>query len=105
MYVYVQSCSALCGLMHCSLTGSSVLGISRQEYWSGLPFPPLGYFPNSEIECMSPACIFSIVRWSLYYLSYLGSPNIIYVYIIQSAQIRKYKWKRSVYVPICMFYQ
>ena len=23
------------------------MGFSRQEYWSGLPFPSLGYLPNS----------------------------------------------------------
>ena len=79
MYLYVQSCPALCGLLHCSLTGSSVLGILRQEYWSGLPFLPLGNFPNPEVECTSPACIIRIGRLILYYLSYLGSPNIIYV--------------------------
>jgi len=28
---------------------------SRQEYWSGLPFPPLGGLPNPEIEPGSPA--------------------------------------------------
>ena len=27
---------------------------SRQEYWSGLPFPSPGYFPNPEIEPRSP---------------------------------------------------
>ena len=27
---------------------------SRQEYWSGLPFPPPGDLPNSEIEPESP---------------------------------------------------
>ena len=26
------------------------LGFSRQEYWSGMPFPPPGDLPNSEIE-------------------------------------------------------
>jgi len=34
------------------------VGFSRQEYWSGLPFLPLGEFPDSEIEPasgMSPA--------------------------------------------------
>ena len=34
-----QSCPTLCNPMDCSLPGSSVYGISRQEYWSGLPFP------------------------------------------------------------------
>ena len=31
------------------------MGISRQEYWSGLPFPSLGDFPDSGIEPGSPA--------------------------------------------------
>ena len=28
---------------------------SRQEYWSGLPFPTPGDFPDLEIELKSPA--------------------------------------------------
>ena len=28
---------------------------SRQEYWSGLPFPSAGDLPNPEIELGSPA--------------------------------------------------
>ena len=27
---------------------------SRQEYWSGLPFPSPGYLPNPQIEPKSP---------------------------------------------------
>ena len=30
------------------------MGFSRQEYWSGLPFPPLGDLPDPGIEPMSP---------------------------------------------------
>ena len=30
------------------------MGFSRQEYWSGLPFPPLGDLPNPETEPRSP---------------------------------------------------
>ena len=30
-------------------------GFSRQEYWSGLPFPPPGDLPNPGIEPRSPA--------------------------------------------------
>ena len=29
------------------------MGFSRQEYWNGLPCPPLGNLPNSGIEPMS----------------------------------------------------
>ena len=34
------------------------MGFSRQEYWSGLPFPPPGDLPDTGIEptpLMSPA--------------------------------------------------
>ena len=31
------------------------MGFSRQEYWSGLPFPPLGDLPDPGIEPGSPA--------------------------------------------------
>jgi len=31
------------------------MGLSRQEYWSGLPFPSPGDLPNPRIEPRSPA--------------------------------------------------
>ena len=31
------------------------MGFSKQEYWSGLPFPSPGDLPNPEIEPRSPA--------------------------------------------------
>ena len=31
------------------------MGFSRQEYWSGLPFPSAGDLPNPEIKLRSPA--------------------------------------------------
>ena len=34
---------------------SLMMGFSRQEYWSGLPFPSPGDLPNPEIEPGSPA--------------------------------------------------
>ena len=30
------------------------MGFSKQEYWSGLPFPPSGYPPDPEVEPASP---------------------------------------------------
>ena len=39
--------------MDCSLPGSS--GFSRQESWSGLPFPSPGDLPDPGIEPGSPA--------------------------------------------------
>ena len=38
-----QLCLTLCDPIDCSLPGSSVYGFSRQEYWSGLPFPSPGF--------------------------------------------------------------
>ena len=31
------------------------MGFSRQEYWSGVPFPSPGYLPNPGIEPRAPA--------------------------------------------------
>ena len=41
----------ICSPMDCSPPDSS--GFSRQEYWSGLPFPPSGDLPDSEIKPVS----------------------------------------------------
>ena len=40
--------------MDCSLPGSSVHGISRQEYWNGLPFPSPGDPSDPGIKPRSP---------------------------------------------------
>ena len=41
--------------MDCSLSGSFSMGFSRQECWSGLPFPSPGDLPNPGIEPGSPS--------------------------------------------------
>ena len=41
--------------MNCRPPGSSAMGFSRQEYWSGLPFPSPGDLPDPGIEPGSPA--------------------------------------------------
>ena len=46
-----QSCPTLCDPMDCSPSLS--MGFPRQEYWSGLPFPPPGDLPDTGIELMS----------------------------------------------------
>ena len=50
-----QSCPTPCNPRDCSLTGSSFMDFSRQEYWSGLPGPPPGDLLNPGIEPGSPA--------------------------------------------------
>ena len=53
--VVVQSLSRvqLCNPVDCSPPVS--MGFSRQEYWSGLPFPSPGDLPNAGIETGAPA--------------------------------------------------
>ena len=41
------------------------MGFSRQEYWSGLSFPPPGGLPDSGMKSVS--CISYIGRWILYH--------------------------------------
>ena len=50
-----QSCLTLCNPTNCSLSGSLSMGFSRQEYWSGLPFPSPGDHPDPGIKPRSPA--------------------------------------------------
>ena len=49
-----HSCLTLCNFMDCSLPDSFVHGISRQEYWSGLPFPSPWDLPDPGIITRSP---------------------------------------------------
>ena len=48
----LQSCPTLC-IIDCQALLS--MEFSRQEYWSGLPFPSPGDLPNPWIEHQSPA--------------------------------------------------
>ena len=51
----LQSCLTLCDPMDCSPPGSSLsVEFSRQEYWSGLPFPPPGELPDPGVQASSP---------------------------------------------------
>ena len=47
-----QSCPTLCDTMD---QAPLSMGFSRQECWSGLPFPSPGDLPNPGIEPGSPA--------------------------------------------------
>ena len=50
-----QLCPVLWDPRDCSPPGSSVHGISWQEYWNGLPFRSPGELLNPGTECRSPA--------------------------------------------------
>ena len=42
----LRPCLTFCSLMDCCLPGSSVMESPKQEYRSGLPFPPPGHLPD-----------------------------------------------------------
>ena len=50
-----QSCLTLCNPMYCSSLVSLSMEFSRQEYCSGLPFPPLGDLSDPGIKATFPA--------------------------------------------------
>ena len=51
--VRTQSYVTFCNSMDCSPPGSSIHGISKQEYGSGLPFPS----PGESSQPRDPSCI------------------------------------------------
>ena len=50
-----QSWLTLCDPMAVALWAPLSMGFSRQEYWTGLPFPSPGDLPNPRTQPMSPA--------------------------------------------------
>ena len=60
---YVFSCSVMSNFaIPCTIACQAPLSVefSRQESWSGLPFPTPGGFPEPRIEPKSPA---SFLHW------------------------------------------
>ena len=49
-----QSCPTLCDPMDCRYQAPPSMGFSRQECWSGLPFPSPWHLLNPGIEPGSP---------------------------------------------------
>ena len=69
-----QQGPTLCDTRDYSPSGSSVHGFSRQEYWSGLPYPFLlqGIFLTQGLKpCLLVSCI---SRQVLYHYCHLGCP-------------------------------
>ena len=58
------------------------MGLPRQEYWSGLPFPSLGYLAHPEIKPTSPALTelnsLKHLIYSYSLLKSLGNSHCIY---------------------------
>ena len=54
MVLVTQSCLTLCDPTDCTPQAPLSMGFSRQEYWSGLPYPSPGDLPEPGIEPGSP---------------------------------------------------
>ena len=55
MLLVTQSCPTICNPRTVARQAPLDMEFSRQEYWSGLPFPSPGDLPNPGIEPRSPA--------------------------------------------------
>ena len=53
------------------------MGFSRQVYWSGLPYPPLGDLPDPHLLWLLH------YRQILYRLSHRGKPPVFHCYFVQ----------------------
>jgi len=69
LVLVILSCLTLCHPMDCTHQTPLSLGISRQEYWSGLPFHSPGGPPNPGIKPRPPA-----LQADCLPLSYQGTP-------------------------------
>ena len=65
-------CLTLCDHRDCSPPAPLSMEFSRQEYWSGLPFPSPGLFPTQGSNPGLPLC-----RRILHHLSHQRSPRIL----------------------------
>ena len=59
----LQSRPTLYDSVDCSPPGSLSVGFSRQEYWSGLPYPPPGDLPNPGIEPYVRDSLLCLLPW------------------------------------------
>ena len=88
---------------------SPSVGFSRQDYWSGLPFPSLGDLPNPGIEPRSPAleadALTSEPPGKLYHYKreYIGvskhivilSLNVLFVILLLGAIAKHFSFTRE----------
>ena len=81
----LQSCSTLCDPMDCQ--APLFMGLSRQEYWSGLPCPPPEDLPDPGIKpasLMSPA-----LADGFFTTSATGRDLYVYISVFLSVFLRR----------------
>ena len=75
-----KSCPILVTLWTVACQASLSIGFSRQEYWSGLPFPAPGDLPHPRIEPRSPALQTDSLLTELWRKPHLYTYMYIYIY-------------------------
>ena len=75
LLVVIQLRPTLCNPLDYNILQAPLsIGFSRQQYWSGLPFPSPGDLPDPEVEPRSP------VLW-LPPFELLGKPIMWHMYV------------------------
>ena len=86
-----QSCPTLCNPMDSSLhQAPPSMGLSRQEYWRGLPFPSPGNLPDPGIEAGSPALQADAL------LSELSIMPSKFILVVQETKFHSFLWLSSI---------
>ena len=70
------------------------MGLSKQEYWSGLPCPPPGDLLDSGIELMSPALQADSLPLSHWEAPIVYTPiqNLKFCFVFQKKEIWSLEW-------------
>ena len=75
------------------------MGFSRQEYWSGLPFPPPGDIPDPGIERVS--LVFSALAGRFFTTAPPRKP-LRSIRVVENGQISSFLWPSSILVCVCV---
>ena len=112
MYCYsphLSQCAQLLSRVQLFLTlwtiayqASLSMGFPRQEYWSGLPFPPPEDLPNPEIKATSPAPPALAGEFST--TLPLGKPTSQYVQTNESILTHYYSLMSALYLDFLSFH-
>ena len=80
----LQSCLIFATLWIVAHQVPLTMGFSRQEYWSGFPFPPPGDLPDPRIKPMSP--VSPSLQMDSLPLSHWGRPGIWWILTLKKGQ-------------------
>ena len=71
------------------------MGFSRQEYWSGLPFPSPGDLPDSGIELRSPALQADSTIWATRESPWMRNPGTFNLNAIATRSLKRLQSKKK----------